>query len=184
MWKKLLSLPIIGIYLYGITTITQYGFNAYFNIPKNFIETSIRANILYFFELFKLAQGVAGLMRWWMWVVLILLALFFALLYFSHHILAKLIIGLTVILLIVILVKSYNFGAFIAANTPDFPTLEQDCLDSDKDKIFIVPVIYDTKAILVPIYKDTKKMAGGFQVKEISELGCKLETQNIGKIIK
>lgn len=182
--KKLLSLPIIGIYLYGITTITQYGFNAYFSIPKNFIETSIRANILYFFELFKLAQGVAGLMRWWMWAVLLLLALFFILLYFYHHIFAKLIIGLTVILLIVILVKSYNFGAFIAANTPDFLTLEQGCQNSDQDKIFIAPVLYDTQAVLVPIDKNTKKLSGGFQVKEVSELGCKLETQHIGKIIK
>lgn len=182
--KKLLSIPVVGAYLYGITTITQYGYNSFFYIPGNFVETSIRANIIYFFQLFKLAEGIAGLMRWWMWAILVLLTLTVVLLYFFHHILAKVIVFLTVFLLVVILVKSYNFGAFIASNTSDFLTLEQSCSFAEQGQILIAPVIYDTKAILVPIDKITKKLSGGFQVKEISELNCKLETQNIGKITK
>jgi hypothetical protein len=180
--KKLLSIPIIGLYLYGITTLTQYGYNSYFNIPSSFVETSLRANIIYFFQLFQAAEFIAGLFRWWMWAIVILILLIFALLWFLDNIFSKITIFVTTLILLYFLANSFNFGRALAANSQTFLGFGTDCPTLAPNTIFIIPVIYDNQGVVVSINKDTKKMIGGFQVKELSGLSCELENISTGKI--
>jgi hypothetical protein len=181
--QKLWSIPLIGIYLYGITSLTQYGYNSFFNIPGSYVETSLRANIIYFFQLFKAAEMVAGLMRWWVWAMVIFILAIFILLYLLDSTLSKIIISLITLILLIFLVNSFNFGYSLAANTQTFLGLSPDCATSTPNTISIVPVIYDNQGIIISIDKITKKIAPGFQVKDVAGISCTLESINTGKII-
>ena len=179
--KNLWNIPVLSVYFYAITVLTQYGYNSYFGIPSNFIEASIKENIIYFFQLFQIASSVAGVMRWWMWIVVVLsIGVVLYLSNFKYKTVASV---LGTLLLVVALWNSYNFGSLIAKNTTNFYILPQDCISIENGKSYIIPSFYDGKAILIPINYD-KKMAGGFSIKSVSELPCELEQKEIGKVIK
>src|SRR3989344_3587248 len=114
--SKLWSLPVISVYLYAATILTQYGFNSYFNIPSSFIEASIKENIVYFFQLFQVASAVAGVMRWWMWAIVIIAALIITFFYNFHSFFRGIISLAGTIILGLLLWGSYNFGSMLAAN--------------------------------------------------------------------
>lgn len=184
MENKFWSIPLISVYLYAVTILTQYGFNSYFNIPPNFIEASIQGNTVYFYQLFQLALAVIGLMKFWMWAVL---AIGFLMIVLLHIFELRYEIFLYPILILVIggvLFGSYNFGNFIAASTESFYVLSSDCPSAGRDGNYIIPIFYEGKAILVPIDGTTKKLQNGFIVKEMSELACKIELKEIGRITK
>lgn len=180
--SKLWSLPVISVYLYGITILTQYGFNSYFNIPSSFIESSIKENIIYFFQLFQLASSVAGLMKWWMWAVVILAILLITFFYnFSGY--RKFIAFCATLLLGYLLYGSYNFGILLAKNVSTFYVPAQNCTFLDKNTSYIIPNFYQGKAILVSI-DSNKKLTGNVLVKDLSEPGCGTELKYIGLISK
>jgi hypothetical protein len=70
--NKFWSLPVLTIYFYTATVLTQLGFVSYFGVPSNFVEASIKQNILYFFNLFQLTFVIVGLMKWWMFIAVAL----------------------------------------------------------------------------------------------------------------
>lgn len=177
--NKFWNIPIIAVYLYAVVILTQHGFNSYFNIPSNFIEFSIKENIIYFFQLFQLALTIVGVMKFWMWIVVLVGAIIIAILCFFDYayeiIFTSILIGGT-------LVGSYYFGNYLAINTGTFYILSSDCQSIGQEK-YIIPTFYNDKAIFVSIDKNNK-LGNGLIVKEISSLDCKIEQENIGKIIK
>lgn len=180
--KKLWNIPVLSVYFYAVTILTQYGHNSYFGIPSNFIEASIKENIVYFFQLLQIASGVAGLMGWWMWIVVIVAVC--VVLYLSNCRYRWVVSFLGAILLGVLLWGSYNFGGLIAANTTNFYSLSSKCASMSGEGLYIIPSFYDGKAILVSIDGNNKKMNGGFLIRNISDLPCELEQKEIGKITK
>ena len=181
--SKLWSIPVISAYLYGITILTQYGFNSYFNIPSSFIDASIKENFIYFFQLFRLASAVAGFMKWWMWAVVILAALIIIFFFNFHSFWKKVISFCGILFLGYLLYGSYNFGILLAKNTTAFYVPSQNCVSLEKDTQYIIPNFYQGKVILVPINSD-RKMTGSVLVKDLSEAGCATEIKYIGKITK
>jgi hypothetical protein len=180
--SKLWSLPVISVYLYAATILTQYGFNSYFNIPPNFMEASIKENIVYFFQLFQLASAVAGLMKLWMWAVVILAVLIITFFYsFSGY--KKFIALCGTLLLGYLLYGSYNFGMLLAKNTAEFYVPVQNCASLEKDVTYIIPNFYQGKAILVPI-DNARKMNGSILIKDLSELGCATERKYVGVVTR
>lgn len=181
--SRLWSLPVISVYLYGITILTQYGFNSYFNIPSNFIEASIKENIIYFFQLFQLASAVAGLMKWWMWAVVIIAGLIIFFFFSFHSLWRKLISFAGLLLLGYLLYGSYNFGIILAKNSAEFYVPAANCELLEKDTPYIIPSFYQGKAILVPI-DENRKMTGSILVKDLAELGCSTEKKYVGFVTK
>ena len=183
--KKLWSLPAVTICLYTVTILTQYGYNSYFNIPSNFIESSIKWNIIYFFQLFQFGTEIAGLMGFWMWIVLVLLSLLFVFLFFLNKIWRVVLVILTTILLFYIIGPgSYKFGFLLAKSTSTYYVPVNQCFTQGNNNAFIIPSFYESKAILIPIDLETKKMSGGFIVREIQELQCPIDLKEIGLIKK
>jgi len=179
--SKLLSIPIISAYLYGVTILTQYGFNSYFGIPSSYLESSITQNFVYFFQLFQLASAVAGAMKWWMWLVIILGALTILFIYASHFIWQKIISFVAILLLCLMLYGSYNFGTLLGQSTPEFYVPVAGCVSLDQNTKYIIPSFYQGKAILVSI-TESNTLAGSVLLKDLSELGCATEHKTVGLI--
>ena len=182
--NKIWSLPILSVYFYAVTILTQYGYNSYFNIPSSFIGASIGDNVVYFFHLFQVAAVVAGLMSWWMWIVAISAIAIITVIYFFdswYNIFLDLI---AVLIMGMFLWGSYGFGGLLASSVTNFRVLSSDCPQIGSDNFYIIPVISETKAVLIPIDVETKKMKGGFMVRDLSGLTCKIVSQEVGKIIK
>ncbi len=181
--SKLLTIPIISVYLYGITILTQYGYSSYFNIPSNLIEASITQNFVYFFQFFQLASTIAGVMKWWMWVMLIVTALLVFFFYASNRFWRFVISTCGVFLAAYFLYGSYNFGQLIAKSSSEFYVLSDSCTLSETGTKYIIPSFSQGNAILVSIDADNTLM-GQVLVKNLSELECSTEKKNVGLIKK
>lgn len=181
--SKLLNLTIITAYIYSITILTYYGYVSFFNIPSSFVSASIQGNVIYLFFLFGILKAVTGLMAWWMWVIFGFLMAIIAFIYYCntwYSLIIKLLIAVPFILF---LISSYNFGGFLAANSKNFYILSSDCQSVGSDNSYIIPAMSETEAVLIPI-DENKKMKGGFLIKNMAELSCKMEMREIGKITK
>ncbi len=173
-----------GVYFYAVPILLQYGYNSYFGIPANFIEPSIRDNIIFFFSLFQLAQNVAGVLPLWIWIVLGVLALIIWFLV-AFRVISGVIISLMLIALTGLsLFGFHNFGEALAKSAVEFPVLPTGCLPAEKNITYIIPAYYQTTALIVPIYTDTNKLTGGFLPRESSELNCEIQKKQIGQILK
>lgn len=179
--SKLLTIPIISVYLYGITILTQYGFNSYFNIPSNLIDASITANFVFFFQMFHLASAVAGAMKWWMWLVLIISGLIVFLFYFSHRFWRFIISAFGLFILGYFLYGSYSFGQLLAKTGTEFYVPAESCILLTPGVSYIIPSFHGESAILVAIGADNK-LTGEVEVKNMSELGCGTQKKNVGQI--
>ena len=179
--SKFLTIPIISVYLYGITILTQYGYNSYFNIPSNLIDASITENFVYFFQLFHLTPSVVGAMRWWMWLVLVVGGLIILLFYFSHRFWRFVISVMGIFILAYILYGSYNFGQLIAKSSSEFYVLSDNCSLLNTDTKYVIPNFYHENAILVSI-DENNTLTGQVLVKNLSELECSTEKKNVGLI--
>ena len=60
MTKKFWTLSALTVYIYTITILEQFGYNQYFGIPYNFVESSITVNVVYAFSLSHLVLNMAG----------------------------------------------------------------------------------------------------------------------------
>lgn len=181
---KFVTASVIAVYLYAITILTRYGFDSYFSLPSDFIASSLKENIIFFFQLSQLALSVLAVITLGAWVVLTVVALilFFVYAKFIHHTFLAALVVLAVG--ISILFGFYHFGNFLAANSTNFYALPNDCPAVGPEKMYIVADINDGKAIFVPIDADTRKLKGGFIVKDISSLGCSMKMTSVGKIGK
>lgn len=180
--KNLWSLPVLSVYFYAVTILTQHGYNSYFGIPSNFIEASLKENIINFFQLFQIAFGIAGLISWWMWVVV---ALSIAIvLYLSNFKYKAVISSVLFAILGALSWSSYAFGGWVGANITSFYSAPSKCISMGEDKVYIIPSFYDGKAIIVPIDQTNKIIEEGFLIRNISELPCGLKQKEVGKIVR
>ena len=171
-----------GVFFYAVTILIQYGHNSYFGIPPNMIEPSIRDNIIYFFDLFKVMGQVAGALSFWTWIGIGVIAIIIWFLAVFQMIRGALLFILLAVLTGSSLLFSYNLGTEIAKGTTNFRTVPTGCLPADEDITFIVPAFYQTTALIVSVHTDTNRLTGGFYPREASELGCELKRQEIGRI--
>jgi hypothetical protein len=56
-----------------------------------------------------------------------------------------------------------------------------DCPPIGSDARYIIPISYGSDGVFVPI-NASNTMTGGFLVKDLATLNCKLVQQNIGKV--
>jgi hypothetical protein len=168
------SIPALAIYAYVITVLFQFGFLSYFNIPSNFVEASLRSNIFYFYLLSVSLADIFKSIGWW-WLLL------GPILAFSVHFYKRYAIYAVTIVLVVFAIVSVSWGLFFGAHASSFLVPSENCLGDNIE--YIIPGVYNEEVILVPIDQD-RKMIGGFLVKNISELACKLDYRNIGLIYR
>lgn len=184
MKKLLWSIPGLAVFFYSATVLTQYGYNSYFGIPQQLIRASIADNIIYFFQLFKLATGIVGWMSWWMWIIAALLILIITLFWYLSNFPEIILTTITIILWSLSLLGFYNFGSLLAKSTTEFYVPSSNCSLIEQGFKYIVPVIYEDSAVFISIDSNTKKIKDGFLVKKLTELNCGLEQKYIGKIVK
>lgn len=182
--KALWSLPALAIYFYTAAVLTQSGYLFYFGIPKSFVEASLKENIIFFYEFSIIAQGIASLLSWAIWILLFLSALIIVLLYLYYDFWRSYFTVMGILSLFIILMGFFNYGKFLASAIPEFLVPSPDCSLVKNDARYIVPIVdISGQAVFVPI-DQTNKLIGGFFVKNISNESCKLEVQNIGKLTK
>lgn len=181
--KKLWGLPTISIYLYGVTILTQYGFYSYFGIPSKYIESSIKENIIFFFQMFRLAKDVAGFMKWWVWIMLVVAITVIFLLYNSEAWYRKILNVLGIMALLFLLYGTYNFGVLLGKTNTVFYVLGPECVSVEKPESYVIPDLTQDKLILIPI-DENRKILGGFLIKDTSDIPCKIEMKYVGPISK
>jgi hypothetical protein len=176
------SIPALAVYFYTATVLTEYGYASYFKIPTNFISTSLSDNIIYFFQLFTAVKYQIGFIKWWAWLILVFVILFIAFLYYSHYLWKKTLTLTGVVIFFLLLGGFFHFGGKLAANNAEFWIPASDCPPIGSDSRYIIPGFNESVAVFVPIDQNNK-IIGGFLVKNLTELPCKLEYKNIGRII-
>jgi len=182
--SRLWSLPVLTVYFYTATVLTQLGFVSFFGIPSNFVEASIKQNILNFYILFQLTFAIFDMMRWWMIiaVMLVVAIVLFLSRYNSRYKFVLSIFGSGI--LILLLWGSYVFGGLIASNSNNFFVPSDDCILAGTSTKYIIPAFYDTKAILVPYDQNSHKILSGFMLKETSDLSCLLQRKSTGVLTR
>lgn len=182
--KKLLSLPIITVYLYILTVVALYGFNSYFNIPSNYIEFSVRNHIIFFFDLARLAVSVCEHVTMGAWLGIGFALLFLLALCFSGKIMRWLIIIGLGFFAVYLPFGFYRFGGFMAAVSTSFYTAPSSCISGATEDLYVAPTLFESKIVFVPIDAVTHKLKNGLLVREMSAVSCQLEKKEIGKVQK
>jgi len=182
---SLWSIPIALGYLYAITILTQYGYYSYFNIPTNFIDASIPNNVLFGYSLIKVIWELLAEMPWWKGTLIgagIALAVVL-----SHHFFhdRKLILAwIGTGFAILFLSTSYSLGTIIAKAKTNFLVLSPECSTVGPAARYIIPDLYEGKAILVPIDPISRKLQNGIVLRDLSSLPCGIENQEVGVVTK
>lgn len=173
-----------GVYFYAAPILFQYGYNSYFEIPINFIEPSIRDNIIFFFDLSRIATMVADNLSFWIWVALVIVTLVVWFLLAFQIVRGVLLVMILFGLTGASLFGFYNFGSKIASATTEFRVLPEGCIASGENITHIIPSFYGTTALIVPIYTDSYKLTGSFMARESSSLDCDIQKMTIGPVLK
>lgn len=171
------------VFLISATILFQFGFNSYFNVPLSVIDSSIAYKVIFAFYLFKLSALLALKIWWVLGLAVIFIYIVFAILNFEHWLRI-----VPIILVIVFLFFCPQMGEYLAKHSEYFYVVNDDCRAVDKDK-YVILNFYDDKAILISVGEDaekvgSKKMAGGFLIKNVSEMGCDIELKKVGIIAK
>ncbi len=182
--SKLWSIPVITAYLYAATVLAQFGYVSHFGIPSDFVEASLRGNIIYFFNLFQIGFGVIGAMNWWALIAIALVVTIILLMCWGNYrykyffsICGTAILGL-------FLWGSYSFGGFMASQTGRFFALSENCSFESTSTRYIIPTFFGTKAILLPYDMDNQKIQEGFLVREVSEMPCLIQQLGVGAVVR
>lgn len=175
----------IAIYFYAVTVLAQYGFNSYFSIPYDFISASLRDNIIYFHDLMVLFFAVTlNVGMWWFWLIVVIV---FAVSIFFYRMDFKLPMYAAITLpCLVLLFFAKDFGAYNASVKSDYYMLESNCPTLDPSKDYIVPVLTDGRAVLIPtvIVGGQRTMTGKIIVREDAQLPCPYGPANSGTVAK
>jgi len=180
---KFWSIPVFTVYFYAANILMQYGYISYFGIPASFIESSIKENILYFFDLFQTIIIFIGQLKWWVALILILPIVIIIDFCKNDSRWRKLFNTLLIILFVSSLWFSYKLGGKIAEVNTSYMTVDANCVNYNEDYRYIIPDIYQGDIILVPINTDNK-IIGGYMIKDSSSLNCLITNINIGAIKK
>lgn len=180
---KFWSIPVFTVYFYAANILMQYGYISYFGIPLSFIESSIKENILYFFNLFQIIIISIGQLKWWVALLMMLPVLIIIDLCKRNSSWRSFFNILLVILFISSLWFSYKLGGKIAEVNTNYMTIDSACINFDNNYRYIIPDIYQGDMILVPVSPENK-LIGGYVVKDSSSLNCLINNTNIGIIKK
>ena len=174
-----------SLYFYVATILTQYGFNSYFGIPSNFIEPSIRDNIILFYSLSKGLFYAIIHMSILSWFVLLLPIFIFVILMFIIRI-PNFIVKLVIWFLIIFSpFYFYRLGEEIAKTKTEFPVFVNECFIKKDNTVYIAPVFYQTSAIVIPVSNDDNhNIIGSFFLKEPTGPECEIQNKEIGKVLK
>ena len=173
-----------GVYFYAAPILFQYGHNSYFDIPINFIEPSIRDNIIFFFDLSRIVGMVADNLSFWIWVGIVILTLITWFLLAFQIVRGVLLVAILLALTGASLFGFYNFGSTIASATTEFRVLPEGCLTLQENTTYIIPAFYGTTALIVPVNTENNKLMGSFIPREASTLECDIQKMTIGHIVK
>lgn len=172
------------MYFYAATVLTQFGYISYFGIPSNFIESSLKDNIVYFYNLFQVISTVFGLMKWWTLLGLISIGVMIFFLYWGHYRFKQILSFVGTFILILLLRGTYDFGNLLAANSTTFLTLPDDCQfeSAGTSTRYIIPTLFETNAVLVPYGVDDHKIHPGFLLRAASDIPCAIERKEVGSM--
>lgn len=178
---KIWAVPLTVAYVYVVTILTNYGYVSFYNIPPEFVEPSVRDNILLFDSLLKTLALFFWIPGRHLLIVIAVLGLVILICKYSSFnrvLWAALLAGS----LLALPWNATKFGRWIASTKTNYYIPAPSCPPPGSDAKYVIPTFYDGKAILVPINQETKRINGGFLVKEASEMGCVIERQEIGKL--
>ena len=156
---------------------------SYFGIPDDFLESSIKDNVLFLFSIFHGFLVAFTVIPWWMWVVLVLATLFCVFAYFGDGRFRLVAIALTTIFVPWAIYNCFHLGSAMAAVQENFNVLADGCETPDPQAVYIVPTFYQGNAVVVPVDSKTNKVIGGFFVKDISDGKCLIKNMKVGRII-
>ena len=175
----------MAVYFYIATVLTSYGFLSYFNVPPVFIQASLSSNIVFFYQYISAYLALLIGMHWYALFGLgiflaIVSALYFFLFQYSKR-RKKVLIAILTILWLLYLGTFYHLGEVIAANQTSF-IVPVNC-SIGQDYAYIIPVIDGNTTVLVPI-DQSRKMTGGFLVKNTADLSCTFQWKPIGAVMQ
>ena len=177
MTRTFWSIPGFGVFVYSFVILVQNGFNDYFSIPRNFIESSLVANITFLKMILEsLFKNI--ILEHWFWSLIVAGVIYLLLRY-----LKKFTLTVLMILGVLLISKSYSMGNFMASQNQYFYTLDKNCAvnPTTSTTTYVAPIIYEDKLVLIPI--DThNKILNGFRVIETTNLNCSVELINVGQI--
>ncbi|MEI6042508.1 MAG: hypothetical protein WCQ00_03000 [bacterium] len=176
MSKKIWSIPVIAIYLYVVTILTQSGFYSYFGIPSNFVEASVVSNTVYFWVILKVLVTLATSWGWW-WL-LIISAIIIIVKIFGRYTLSAI-----AVIMAILAYNSFDFGISQASSMQSFYMISTGCQGLDQGQRYIIPVMHEDIGVLIPI-DINNKIDDGFIVKNLSGLDCKIQYKYVGLIKK
>lgn len=176
MTKKFWTIPVITVYIYAVTVLANSGFVSYFDIPRYFIGSSIKENILFAHMLFQMVWQLAGAIGI-LWL-LIIPALLVAAFYTEKFIR----ILITLCLLWFGFFGSSMFGSWIAEKQVTFLSPSDQCEQFVGGKYAVVAANEDVFAIIK--IDENKKMEKGFKPYLVSDLSCGMDYKDLGPIIK
>lgn len=170
-------ITLIGIYIYVITILTQYGWNTYYNIPSNFIDASITANTTYLYVLITAIINEFGAHPYLYSGILFVIVLIIIITNYYK----KFGYFLITVLALALAYGFFNFGLNLGKINEHFSVIDQPCLPQATSTRYISPTTYQDKIILIPIDQDNK-MKGGFLVKDLSQISCLTKDAYIGQV--
>jgi hypothetical protein len=179
------TIPVLAVYVYAVTVLTYAGYSTYFGVPADFVQASIASNALFASFMLHALVNSFLVMSWKGWLVLTFYTTIF--LGCSYVFLFRPMKALSALLVIPALWfawQSLSFGEALAKGNVYFYMPEKGCVTGfDANQKLIAPAFYDSNAIFVPI-DDSNKMTGGFMMKDLTQLPCKLTLQTVGKVTK
>ncbi len=178
VWGVTLS----AVYIYLATVAISLGYVTYFNVPTDFIEVSLRQNILFALSAWQLIFLILKSLGYF-WSSLIILALLCLLVFLIRKYRdSTFFSSFCVIVLILVLFGLYWFGQALAAGKNAHYTLAENC-SMDSDVVgYVIVTFYEKSAILVPYEKNTNLLKGGFRVINLEQPNCTIDYKNIGRL--
>jgi hypothetical protein len=181
--QKFWSFPAIALYFYIATILTNYGFISYYNIPSSFLQASLSANIIFFYEFLTSFLSLLGSFHWYVYVAAgfflpIIVALYYLIFQYKRG-WKKVFIAILTIIWLSYLGTFYTLGRLIAASQTNY-IVPSNC-SIGPAYAYVIPMIDGGQTILVPIDQNDK-MTGGFLVKNTTELPCTFEYQEMKRV--
>lgn len=117
-----------------------------------------------------------------MWISIFVVFGIVALLWVASSFWKRLFISIgTILVLVVIIPGFFDFGRSLGENTTRYLTPAENCPGLILGDRYIIPQTYGSKIILMQIDNDNK-IVGGFTVKDMADMPCEFQYEEIGKV--
>lgn len=168
-------IPLITLWLYTITILFQYSYNNFFDIPRTFIQSSLVANVTFFWNIF-VAIPLSAKLYPCGFVIFVCVVVLLCFTYLWLRKKWKWVTPLAIIILVVsVLGYSCILGTESAKNTGTYYSFNKDCPETffKKDTHYIIPITYEGLAILVALDKNNTRLHQ-IKVVDLAETSCSL----------